>query len=188
MGDALDHAHRQGVIHRDIKPANLHQGDDGVLRVLDLGVALTGREPESMRRLHAGTPSYVNPEQWGYSPAGNTVEEELPAPQSDLYALGVTLYQLLTGRLPFNASNQLGLAYAILNTDPPPPSSLRTPCAQGGAPPAPAAPRRRPPPSRYPSSAFALPGRRFSTPCKPRSAARGRSFSALPRWRSTTMC
>jgi serine/threonine protein phosphatase PrpC len=97
----LGYLHRQGVVHRDVKPANLHLGTDGVLRLLDLGVALSGKEPESMRRLHAGTPSYVNPEQWGYSPAGNPVEEELPTPQSDLYALGVTLYQWLTGRLPY---------------------------------------------------------------------------------------
>ena len=110
--------HRQGVIHRDIKPANLHQGDDGVLRVLDLGVALSGREPESMRRLHAGTPSFVNPEQWGHnSKAGGggatEGEPELPDAQSDLFALGVTLYQLLTGKLPYGEvlPYQLGRYY-----------------------------------------------------------------------------
>jgi serine/threonine protein phosphatase PrpC len=93
--------HRQNVIHRDIKPANLHQGEDGVLRVLDLGVALTGREPESMRRLHAGTPSFMNPEQWGFDLHR---DDALPQPaetQSDLFALGVTLYQMLTLKLPF---------------------------------------------------------------------------------------
>lgn len=111
----LGRMHRQGVIHRDIKPANLHQGDDGVLRVLDLGVALSGREPESMRRLHAGTPSYVNPEQWGDAEA-----QQLPDARSDLFALGVTLYQLLTGRLPYGEvlPYQVGRYYR----DPTPPS------------------------------------------------------------------
>lgn len=121
----LGRLHRQGVIHRDIKPANLHQGDDGVLRVLDLGVALSGREPESMRRLHAGTPSYVNPEQWGYNtraPSGATDagEQALPDARSDLFALGVTLYQLLTARLPYGEvlPYQVGRYYR----DPTPPS------------------------------------------------------------------
>ena len=98
---ALGRLHRQCVIHRDIKPANLHQGEDGVLRLLDLGVALSGREPEAMRRLHAGTPSFVNPEQWGYSAQAADGPEALPDAQSDLFALGVTLYQLLTRRLPY---------------------------------------------------------------------------------------
>lgn len=102
---ALGLLHRQHVIHRDVKPANLHQGEDGVLRLLDLGVALTGREPEAMRKLHAGTPSYMNPEQWGFSARaaamGKDGPEELPDAQSDLFALGVTLYQLLTDKLPY---------------------------------------------------------------------------------------
>ncbi|MBK7006708.1 MAG: bifunctional protein-serine/threonine kinase/phosphatase [Burkholderiales bacterium] len=98
---ALCHLHRQCVIHRDIKPANLHLGADGVLRVLDLGVALSGRESEAMRRLHAGTPSFINPEQWGYCAQGGEGPEELPDAQSDLFALGVTLHQLLTGKLPY---------------------------------------------------------------------------------------
>jgi hypothetical protein len=98
---ALGRLHRQCVIHRDIKPANLHQGEDGVLRLLDLGVALSGREPEAMRKLHAGTPSFINPEQWGFSAAAADGPEELPDAQSDLFALGITLYQLLTARLPY---------------------------------------------------------------------------------------
>ena len=105
VAKALGRLHRQNVIHRDIKPANLHQGEDGVLRVLDLGVALSGREPESMRALHAGTPSYINPEQWGFSSraaaSGSEAPIELPDAQSDLFALGVTVYQLLTGKLPY---------------------------------------------------------------------------------------
>jgi serine/threonine protein phosphatase PrpC len=100
---ALGRLHRQGVIHRDIKPSNLHLGSDGVLRVLDLGVALSGSEPKTTRVLHAGTPSYINPEQFGYSVHGSSDsnEPEQANAQSDLFALGVTLYQLLTAKLPY---------------------------------------------------------------------------------------
>jgi serine/threonine protein phosphatase PrpC len=101
---AIGRLHRQGVIHRDVKPANLHQDTDGVLRLLDLGVALSGREPASMRTLHAGTPSYINPEQWGFNvraTSGGEEPNQPPDAQSDLFALGVTLYQLLTGKLPY---------------------------------------------------------------------------------------
>ena len=89
---ALGRLHRHGVVHRDIKPANLHFGDDGHWRVLDLGVALSGRESAAQRELHAGTPSYINPEQWDGAAADAG---------SDLFALGVTLYRWLTGRLPY---------------------------------------------------------------------------------------
>lgn len=89
----LGRLHRQGVVHRDIKPGNLHLGDDGVWRLLDLGVALSGQESAAQRELHAGTPSYMNPEQWA--------EGGKATAASDLYALGVTLYQWLTGRLPY---------------------------------------------------------------------------------------
>ncbi len=118
---ALGRLHRQGVIHRDIKPANLHLGADGVLRVLDLGVALSGSEPESTRVLHAGTPSYINPEQFGYSVHGDSPEQGANA-QSDLYATGVTLYQLLTGKLPYGEvlPYQTGRYFR----DPTPPSRL----------------------------------------------------------------
>jgi serine/threonine protein phosphatase PrpC len=89
---AIGKLHRLGVVHRDIKPGNLHLGDDGQLRLLDLGVAISGNEPEEQRSLHAGTPSYMNPELW---------DDEPVDAQTDLFALGVTLYQLLTGHLPF---------------------------------------------------------------------------------------
>lgn len=102
----LSQLHRQSVVHRDIKPANLHLGRDGVLRLFDLGVAISGREPEGLRHLHAGTPTYINPEQWGFTLVSGRVDTNVPPEppdaQSDLFALGVTLYQLLSdGKLPF---------------------------------------------------------------------------------------
>jgi len=122
---ALGRLHRQSVVHRDIKPANLHQGEDGVLRLLDLGVALSGREPEAMRRLHAGTPSYINPEQWGFAMRAGGIDTNVPPEDpdamSDLYALGVTFYQLLAdGKLPYGEvlPYQSGRYYR----DPTPPS------------------------------------------------------------------
>ena len=106
--------HRLGVIHRDIKPSNLHLGRDGELRLLDLGVALSGNEPAEQRSLHAGTPSYMNPELW---------DDEPVDPQTDLFALAVSVYQLLTGHLPFgDIEPYQKLRY---RRDPKPPSRLR---------------------------------------------------------------
>ena len=114
---ALGRLHRIGVIHRDIKPGNLHLGEDGQWRVLDLGVAVSGREPASTRTLHAGTPSYMNPEQWEGA-------EGRPADTgSDLFALGVTLYQWLTGRLPYGEIEPWQTAR--FRRDPVAPSRLR---------------------------------------------------------------
>jgi serine/threonine protein phosphatase PrpC len=92
VAEALGRLHRLGVVHRDIKPGNLHLGADGRWRILDLGVAVSGRESAQVRALHAGTPSYINPEQW---------QGQAADAGSDLYALGVTLYQWITGRLPY---------------------------------------------------------------------------------------
>jgi serine/threonine protein phosphatase PrpC len=111
---ALGRLHRLGVIHRDVKPANLHLGDDGQLRLLDLGVALSGSEPAEQRELHAGTPSYMNPELWDDAPANA---------QTDLFALGVTLYQLLTGHLPYGEIEPY--QKQRYRRDPKPPSRVR---------------------------------------------------------------
>ena len=111
---ALGRLHRLGVVHRDVKPANLHLGDDGRLRLLDLGVALSGNEPAEQRALHAGTPSYMSPELW---------DDAAASAGSDLFALGVTLYQLLTGHLPYGEIEPY--QPQRYRRDPKPPSRLR---------------------------------------------------------------
>ena len=92
---AVGALHRRSIIHRDIKPANVHLGDDGQLRLLDLGLAESGmRSAEDGRNQtpQAGTPSFLAPEQFDDAPA---------APRTDLYATGVTLYQMLTRHYPY---------------------------------------------------------------------------------------
>lgn len=90
---AIGALHRRSIIHRDIKPDNIHLGDDGELRILDLGVAQSGLEAEDeVRAPRAGTPSFLAPEQFNHAPASR---------QTDLYAAGVTLYLLLTRHFPY---------------------------------------------------------------------------------------
>ncbi|MGH8751916.1 MAG: protein kinase domain-containing protein [Burkholderiales bacterium] len=84
--------HRLSIIHRDIKPANLHAGEDGRLRILDLGVALAAGLPHTEAQGNPGTPSYMAPE---------LLQGEAASPQSDLYATGVSLYHLLTRKYPY---------------------------------------------------------------------------------------
>ncbi|MGE5453249.1 MAG: protein kinase domain-containing protein [Acidobacteriota bacterium] len=116
---ALGRLHQYGVIHRDVKPDNVLKGTDGQWRLMDLGVALSGKEPESLKVLHAGTPSYMNPEQWDDDPVVARADS-----QSDLFALGVTLYQWLTGRLPYGEVEPYQAA-RFKRVDPVPPSRLR---------------------------------------------------------------
>jgi serine/threonine protein phosphatase PrpC/serine/threonine protein kinase len=116
---ALARLHRHGVIHRDIKPGNLHLGDDGSWRVLDLGAALSGSDPAEFKQLRAGTPSYMNPEQWSDGADTSTQADEA----SDVYALGVTLYQWLTTKLPYGDVEPYQTGR--FRRDPKPPSRLR---------------------------------------------------------------
>lgn len=90
---AIGALHRRSIIHRDIKPGNVHLGADGELRLLDLGVAMSGLEEEDgVRAPQAGTPSFLAPEQFENAP---------PSRQTDLYAAGVTLYLMLTRHYPY---------------------------------------------------------------------------------------
>ena len=116
---ALARLHRHGVVHRDIKPSNLHLGEDGKWRVLDLGVALSGSDAQEFKLLRAGTPSYMNPEQWGSDAAEPVAADEA----SDVYALGVTLYEWLTTKLPYGQLEPY--SGSRVRRDPKPPSRLR---------------------------------------------------------------
>jgi CRP-like cAMP-binding protein/predicted Ser/Thr protein kinase len=115
---ALDYAFKQGVIHRDIKPANILIDEQDNVKIMDFGLALNtakNSESDSTFIMGVGSPAYMSPEQIkGYALNQKT----------DLYSLGVVLFQMLTGRLPFRANNQATLVYKIINTDAPPVTAL----------------------------------------------------------------
>ncbi|MGA8007361.1 MAG: serine/threonine-protein kinase [Burkholderiales bacterium] len=112
---ALEYAHRQGVIHRDIKPANILVTRAFDVKLSDFGVALLADATHT--NLHnVGSPAYMSPEQLSDEPLTH---------QTDIYSLGVVMFQLLTGRLPFVATSHASLMYQIVNHRPPPLRSLR---------------------------------------------------------------
>ena len=105
--DALDYAHGHGIVHRDIKPANLMWlTDREMVKVTDFGIARLADSSKTKTGMVLGTPSYMSPEQL----AGKKVDG-----RSDLFSLGVTLYQMLTGTLPFTADSMATLMYKIAN-------------------------------------------------------------------------
>jgi serine/threonine-protein kinase len=115
--EALDYAHNQGVIHRDIKPANLmYNPKEGSLKITDFGVARMTDNNSTKTGIVLGTPMYMSPEQLG--------AEDLTG-HSDLFSLGVTLYELLAGEVPFKATNIAVLMTKITTDDPAPISQRR---------------------------------------------------------------
>ena len=96
IGDALDYAHGQSVLHRDVKPDNVMVARNGHVKLVDFGLARPQNDDFGDRTMLVGTPHYMSPEQL----AGKTV-----TPASDQYALGVIVYRMLTGQLPFGDSN-----------------------------------------------------------------------------------
>lgn len=116
MCRALDYAFQNGVIHRDIKPANILLSERDDIKISDFGTAKISHATHTQIDGFLGSPAYMSPEQ---------INEEGPSVQSDIYSLGVVMYELLTGKLPFRAENSVAMINKILNEDPMPIESLR---------------------------------------------------------------
>ncbi|MGH2681008.1 MAG: Stk1 family PASTA domain-containing Ser/Thr kinase [Actinomycetota bacterium] len=116
IAEALAAAHAQGVIHRDIKPANVMITREGKVLVMDFGIARMISGPETAPQTSAvlGTASYLSPEQ---------AQGQSADARSDIYALGVVLYEMLTGRPPFTGDSPMAIAYKHVNATPPAPSA-----------------------------------------------------------------
>ena len=114
---ALSHAHRMGVVHRDLKPANLMITESGAVKIMDFGIArVAGSEHLTHAGFLMGTPAYMAPEQ--------VTGGEIDA-RTDLYAIGVVFYYLVTARLPFKGDNPIAMAQSRVNDRPTPVSLVR---------------------------------------------------------------
>jgi len=114
--NALEYAHFHGLVHRDIKPANLLLRDDGEVKLTDFGAALSQNGDVTQLAGLMGSPAYMSPEQ---------IREERLTQQSDMFSLGVVLYELLTGQKPFQGDNDYATIYRIGAEDPVPVRVLR---------------------------------------------------------------
>jgi len=114
---ALGYAHKRGVVHRDIKPANILIDNDGNPFLVDFGVALVEMSTMTFSGTIAGTPSYMAPEQVMGKKVGS---------QADIFSLGVILYELLTGKRPFQGEHLTTVVYKIINEQPSPLSKVNT--------------------------------------------------------------
>ncbi|MGZ6362897.1 MAG: serine/threonine-protein kinase, partial [Ktedonobacterales bacterium] len=128
LANAIDYAHEQGVVHRDIKPSNILLDEHGHVYLTDFGIArlfdsgdnaLTRESAQTLTRTGQvlGTPYYMAPEQIKGRPIG---------PACDIYALGVVLYQLVTGQVPFHGDTPLAVALQHLQEPPSPPGLMRS--------------------------------------------------------------
>ena len=113
---ALEYAHSRGLVHRDIKPANLMMQTNGDIKLMDFGAALATNSDITQITGIVGTPQYMAPEQ---------VREEPCTWRSDMFSLGIVVYELLTGRVPFEGDTDYALMYKITHEEPIPPSTLR---------------------------------------------------------------
>jgi serine/threonine protein kinase len=114
---ALSYAHKHNIIHRDIKPANMMLTPQGAVKLMDFGIARSGTDGSlTSTGTTLGSLNYMPPEQ---------VRGEAADARSDLYSFGISLYELLTGKLPFQGDSQYSLMTAQLNQQPPSPISLR---------------------------------------------------------------
>lgn len=115
---ALQHAHDKGIIHRDVKPQNIMLLEDGTIKVTDFGIARFSKNTTksmTMTNKAIGSVHYISPEQ---------ARGESTDAKSDLYSLGVMMYEMLTGKLPFDADNAVSVAIMQLQSDPEPPRKL----------------------------------------------------------------
>jgi serine/threonine-protein kinase len=114
VADGLWFAHQQDIVHRDVKPSNIMVLAGGIAKITDFGIArLPNSAVKTMTGLILGSPRYMSPEQV----IGKTIDA-----RSDIFSLGVVLYEALTGQAPFDGDNVNAIMYATVNTSPPPPS------------------------------------------------------------------